>query len=440
MEINLLPKQTELFNKVLAASMGKTEDRYFFFGGAIRGGKTYSVATIIITLCGMYPGSKWHVIRKDMTVLISTTIPSFEKIIGNNSKWKWLRSSGNYQLTYLPNGSKIFFKPESIQADPELNDFLGLETNGFFLEQIEELSEKVWARAIERGGSWYLPKMPPAFIFSTFNPTSNWIKSFVHDKWVEGKLESPFCYIQSLTKDNKFVTADQWKAWENMDEANYANLIEGSWEFEAKENTFIYTLREKTRPEKVPGYCHIVDGMKPDYSIPVILSFDFNVEPITCLVCQHAPDLSWVSILQEYRLMNSDIFELCLRIITDHPEAYFLITGDASGRNRTAITQGNKNYFYFIKEKLHVSSNQFKLPSRNPSVANSRVLSNSLLAKHPAYLINSTCNFLLADIRNVQVNGDGGVDKGKDKHLTHLLDCWLYYNWNFHQKFLKGIT
>lgn len=262
MEIILQPKQTELFNKVLAACQKQSEDRYFFFGGAIRGGKTYSVATIIITLCGMYPGSKWHIIRKDMTVLLSTTIPSFEKIIGNSVKWKWLRSSGNYQLTYLPNGSKIFFKPESLQADPELNDFLGLETNGFFLEQIEELSEKVWDRAIERSGSWYIDKMPPAFIFSTFNPTSNWIKSFVHDKWVEGKLESPFCYIQALTKDNSFVTADQWKAWENMDDANYANLIEGSWEFEAKENTFIYTLREKRRPDKVPGYCHVVEGMK----------------------------------------------------------------------------------------------------------------------------------------------------------------------------------
>ncbi|MEJ7610659.1 MAG: hypothetical protein WKF88_05705 [Ferruginibacter sp.] len=434
-----MDKQSDLFNKVVDAMIGKSQDRYFFYGGAIRGGKTFCISVILQMLCSTYPGSKWHVVRKDMTVLLATTIPSFEKVIADDPRWKWIRSSGNFHVTYLPTRSKIFFKPESLSTDPELNDFLGLETNGFFLEQIEELSETLWKRAIERAGSWYVPKMPPAFIFSSFNPTSKWIKSFVHDKWLEGQLHSPFCYIQALTTDNKYVTADQWNAWKNMDEASYRNLIEGSWEFDQVGNVFIYSLREKPRKDKKPGYAHIIHGMLPDYTLPLIVSFDFNVEPITALVCQHANDHSWVSILQEYRLMNSDIFELCDRIITDHPGAYFKVTGDASGRNRTAITRGNRNYYYFIKKKLKLSDSQFKLPGANPSIANTRVLCNSLLAKHPAYLINATCNHLLADIRNVTIDEKGDIDKKKDSHKTHLLDCWRYYNWQFHQKFLQKL-
>jgi hypothetical protein len=439
MEIELSPKQSELFNKVLEAILKKNELRYFFYGGAIRGGKTYGIIVILKMLCAMFPKSKWHVIRKDMTVLLATTIPSFEKIIGEDSRWKWTRSSGNYHVTYLPTGSKVYFKPESLNSDPALNDFLGLETNGFFLEQIEELSESLWKRAIERSGSWYVEKMPPAFIFSSFNPTNKWVKTAIYDKWADGKLTSPFYYIQALTTDNQYVTNDQWAAWQNMDEASYRNLIEGSWEFEQAGNTFIYSLREKNYTNKQPGYSHITDGLFADSSLPLIPSFDFNVEPITCLINQHAKDLSWISVIAEYRLMNSDIFELCDRILNDYNGAYWLITGDASGRNRTAITRGNKNYYYFIKQKFKVGDSQFKLPGANPSIANTRVLCNSLLAKHPAYLINSTCNHLLGDIRSVTIDENGDIDKKKDAHKTHLLDCWRYYNWQFHHSFLKKI-
>jgi hypothetical protein len=434
-----MPKQTELFNAVLAACKGETQNRYFFFGGAIRGGKTYAVCTILKFLCGFYAGSKWHVVRKDMTVLKGTTIPTFEKVIAGDNRWKWTRDAGNYHVTFLPNGAKIFFKPESLFNDPELNDFLGLETNGFFLEQIEELSRGLWDRAIERAGSWYLDKMPPAFIFSTFNPTKRWVKGFVHDSWVAGKLEAPYFYIQALTADNQYITADQWNAWENMDEQTRRNLIEGSWEFEAEGNSFIYSLREKPRHEPRPGYAHIVDGLQSDPNLPLIASFDFNVEPITSLICQHAPDRSWVSILKEYRLLNSDVFELTDRIATDYPDVFWGITGDASGRNRTAITRGNKNYYYFIKQRLRVNDSQIKLPGSNPSVSNSRVLSNSLLAKHPAYLIDSGCRYLLEDMRQVQTSDTGGIDKTKNAHQSHLLDCWLYYNWNYHRKFLQNI-
>src|SRR5207237_976163 len=140
----------------------------------------------------------------------------------------------------------------------------------------------------------------------------------------------------------------------------------------------------------------------PDYNLPLILSFDFNVEPITCLAIQHAHDLSWVSVLQEYRLMNSDIFALCEQIVVDHPKAYFIVTGDASGKNRTAITRGNRNYYQIIQTELgNLNARQFMLPGANPSIANTRILCNSLLAKHPAYLINKSCNYLIADIRNV---------------------------------------
>ncbi len=426
MTIELMPKQTELFNKVLESCQGINDYRYFFFGGAIRGGKTYAVMVALKFLCAVYPGSKWHVVRKDMTVLLATTIPSFEKIIAGDDRWKWIRTPGNFHVIYTPTNSKIFFKPESLYSDPELNDFLGLETNGFFLEQIEELSEKLWKRAIERAGSWYIHKMPPAFIFSTFNPTNKWVKAFIHDKWVKGELESPFCYIQALTSDNKYVTPDQWAAWRNMDEANYKNLIEGIWEFEVSGNTFIYSFRDKEKNDRKPGYCHLVSGLDVDYSLPLRISFDFNVDPCTALIYQCANNKEWISFIDEIRLANSNIYEICERIKVNWPNAFIYVRGDATGRNRSAMTRGSKNYYKIIKTELGLNSSRFKIPSVNPSVKNSRVLTNSLLAKHPALLIDERCKYLIEDIRNVKVDEDGDIEKTKDSHRSHLLDCFRY--------------
>lgn len=435
-EIELMPKQWELFNEVIEACKGQNSYRYFFFGGAIRGGKTYSIIVILQFLCSAFPNSKWHVVRKDMTVLLGTTIPSFEKIINGNPQWKWARSSGNYHVTYLPTNAKVFFKPESLSTDPELNDFLGLETNGFFLEQIEELSKAMWDRAIERAGSWYLDKMPPAFIFSSFNPTNRWVKAYVHDKWVEGKLESPFRYIQALTTDNKYVTQDQWQAWQNMDEASYRNLIEGSWVFEQDGNTFIYSFRERENKGKRPGYAHIVKGLEDDKELPIYLSFDFNVDPATCLICQHGKNKEWISIIDEIRLSNSDIYEVCERIEVMYPNAFFYVTGDASGRNRSAMTRGSKNYYFIIKSELKLNNNRFKIPSVNPSIKNSRVLTNSIFAKHPAILIDERCKYLIEDIRFMTVDENGEIDKKKDSHKSHLLDCLRYYFSTFHFDFI----
>lgn len=437
MKIDLMPKQSELFNKVLESCLGKNDFRYFFYGGAVRGGKTFSIIVILKFLCATYPNSKWHIVRKDMTVLLGTTIPSFEKIISNDSRWKWARSAGNFHVTYLPTNSKVFFKPESLQMDPELNDFLGLETNGFFLEQIEELSKKLWDRAIERSGSWYLKKMPPPFIFSSFNPTTKWIKPFIHDKWKEGKLESPFCYIQALTSDNKYVTEDQWNAWKNMDEQSYRNLIEGSWEFEQAGNTFIYSFRKKDDRSKKPGYSHLTNDLEVDYSLPLYVSFDFNVSPCTALIFQFGKNKEWISFIDEIRLLDSDVYQVCEHIKVNFPNAFIYVTGDASGRNRSAMTRGSKNYYYIIKSELGLSNSRFKIPSVNPSIKNSRVLTNSVLAKHPAVLIDERCKYLIEDIENMTVDENGDIEKTKDAHKGHLMDCLRYAFNTFFSDFIN---
>lgn len=417
-------KQASFFLKAIEASLGENEYRYFFFGGAIRAGKTYVCLTILVLLCKLFKESKWVVIRKNFATLKETTIPTLNKILGRSNSFKWNRDAANYYVEF-PNYSRIFFAGENITQDPELNWMLGYEANGFFLEQIEELSEKLFNFSIQRSGSWILNKMPTPIILATFNPTRKWIFEKVYKKYIDNELLPPYYYQQAVPHDNPFITQEQWDGWKNMDEKSYNRYTQGSWLFEKDANVFAYSFGKK----------NIDDSIKYDDNLPLYLSFDFNVEPITCLACQH--NINYIHIIKEFRLINSDIYKLCERIITSFGSAYFVVTGDATGQARSAISRGNINYYTIIRNELLISSLQIKKMNANPMVKNTRVLLNSLFERHPCFKINSlTCPFLIDDLNNVAVDINGDIDKNKDKHKTHLLDCLRYYVWYFHRQFI----
>lgn len=418
-------KQSSFIEKVLESVFGDNPYRYLFYGGAIRGGKTYACLICFILLCRMFPGSKWVVIRKSFTSLSETSIPTMHKILGRSARWKWNRDKANYYVEFLPNGSKIFFAGEDFMRDPKLNWLLGFEANGFFLEQVEELQELTLEMCISRAGSWIIEEMPAPVILGSFNPTLTWVRTRVWLPWSEGKLMAPYYFQEAKPEDNPWVTDEQWKGWENMDDQLYAQFIEGSWDFAKPANVFAYAFNEKKHHKPVV--------YNSDH--PLYVSFDFNVEPITCLLEQH--EIDWSHTIKEYRLLNSDIWALTDHLIVNHADAFFMVTGDATGQARQAISRGNKTYYKVIRQQLVLGPQQIKVPRGNPSVRNTRVLTNSLLSKHPNFWINTiACPHLTMDLNGVVVDDDGDIDKAKDKRQTHLLDCFRYNNWTWHRDFL----
>lgn len=419
------PKQADFFNTVIEAAYGDNLFRYLFYGGSIRSGKTYCLLICLIILCKLFPGSKWVVIRKSFPALAETTIPTCEKILGRGALVKWSRDKSNYFVEFLKTNSRIYFIGEDFARDPKLTWMLGFECNGFLLEQIEELQELTLQMCISRAGSWIIPNMPTPLILSSFNPTLTWVKTKIFEPWSEGKLLAPYYFQSASATDNSYNTEEQWKNWGNLEGKLYEQFIGGSWEFDKPANVFAYAFDEKKHHKDV--------GYNSDY--PLFASFDFNVEPITCLMNQH--DLGFIHQIKEHRLLVSDVWALTDHIIAEHPSAFFMITGDASGRARSAISKGNKNYYQIIREQLQVSTNQIKVPRANPSVRNTRVLMNSIYSKHPNCYVNTkACPHYTLDLNGVVVNEHGDIDKDKDKRKSHLLDCGRYYFWTFHRDFL----
>lgn len=391
---------------------------FLAYGGSAGGGKTFVCLGILILFSRLYKNSRWCVIRKSLTEIRLNTLPSFWKICPTNFVEQWNKSE--FTITFK-NGSTIIFKGENIHDDPELQWMDGLEVNGFLLEQAEELSAKTYDKCKLRAGRHVIASMPPIKILLTLNPSQSWTRELIYKPYMEDKLKPPYCYVPALISDNPHLPKEYVEGLKHLDTITYRRFVEGDWTAFAVNNPYAYAFDADKHLHPV-----VFDPLKP-----LRLSFDFNVDPITCIAGQDQ------SIIMEFRLKNSDIYQLCDRILAAYPGALYIVTGDATGHNRAALAQGNINYYTVIKQRLNLSAGQMKQPGVNPSHADARVLLNSILQNGEMKFNPETCPFLLTDLQTVEVDETGEMNKKKDGSKTHLLDGLIYYVSTFYKDFLK---
>lgn len=166
------------------------------------------------------------------------------------------------------------------------------------------------------------------------------------------------------------------------------------------------------------------------------LSFDFNVDPITCLAVQHIDGC--IRVVKEFYLRNSDIYQLCEAIQASFPRATYIVTGDATGANRSALTSGNYGYYDVVARQLGLGRGQMKQPAVNPSIRDTRVLCNSLLQNY-CVQIDPSCVWLAKDLQYVEVDDEGDImkDRSTDLRKADLLDCFRYYCHSFHRDWIR---
>jgi len=170
----------------------------------------------------------------------------------------------------------------------------------------------------------------------------------------------------------------------------------------------------------------------------VRLSFDFNRDPITCAVFQDYND--WTYGIEQIKLNNSNIYELCDYINAVYGGCLFLVTGDATGRASNALVKDNLNYYTVIKNKLNLGQSQMKVPNINPTLEENRVLVNSVLHSRNVLLDEVKCKWLIFDLEHAQVLPDGSLDKSDRKDPTKqldALDCFRYHCNTYYKHILK---
>lgn len=214
-----------------ATALFSGQYRYLAYGGAIRGGKSSLSMIVAQTLCKVYPKSRWAIVRKDLPTIKRNVVPTFEKF-----RVKSFMDPINFAwwTATAMNGSQIIFFPESAEGDADLDRWKGLEVNGFFPDEANELQEKSWHKMIERAGAWVVPDggiQPPPLIVATFNPAAGWVKRVFHDPWKNGALAPPFYFQMATIQDNPHLPAEYVASLKNLPEREYKRFVEGDWSF-----------------------------------------------------------------------------------------------------------------------------------------------------------------------------------------------------------------
>lgn len=272
------------------------------------------------------------------------------------------------------------------------------------------------------------------WLFKTFFKDKSWNGS---NEWSiplpDGRVAN-FTYTSTHTtyRDNPKVTLQRIAFLEQLksiDPYYYKVYSLGQWGKRNTEDPYCYAYN--------PGKHKGTVVLNPNHE--VYLSFDFNVNPITCGVYQHQGIK--IRCVESIKLANSDIYKLLDYVQAHYGKYSLIVTGDATGKNTNALVQDGINYYTVIKSKLRLSNGQLRVPTINPKVKDNRVLVN--VAFHSADIKADPvmCKDLIFDWQNVSVNDHGEIDKGdrsNPKKRADHLDHFRYYLNTFHKSLLKS--
>jgi hypothetical protein len=324
------------------------------------------------------------------------------------------------QLQLITGGSIDFWSME----DP--NNGRGFKYKRAIIDEGEKARhlKEIWERVI-RGT--LIDYAGDAWIFSTPKFGQTYFKELSHNKTLVG-FEDWNSWVKT-TYDNPHIPAEEIEAAKRqLDDLTFR------CEFLAEDvdlvgKPFAYAFS----PAKHIGKCNY-----NPYEI-LYLSFDFNVDPVTATCRQKIADVHYF--IKEYRIENSDTYELCARIKSDFPNAVLLVTGDATGSSRNSVSKGNVTQYQIIQRELGLNLPQIRVPTANPAVSATRTLLNSILQNANVVFDADNCPNTIKDLRYVEVDGDGDIikDRSTETKKADLLDCVRYDFWTFERYFLKQI-
>jgi phage terminase large subunit-like protein len=180
-----------------------------------------------------------------------------------------------------------------------------------------------------------------------------------------------------------------------------------------------------------------------DAALPLRLAFDFNVDPMTCIVGQQwmGPYGPEFGVLQSISVMGSTVMDVCAEVVTRFPRwpAGVVVYGDASGKNRSH--QSLRSNYDIIRELCsQIGPLSMKVPTANPPVAlrlnsvnrlcrDARGVTRLWLAGDPQQPKLSQTRSLVKSLQQtVKKSGTDDVWKKPGETVTHAgeaLGYWL---------------
>jgi hypothetical protein len=356
---------------------------------------------------------KFLVIRNTATSIKDSV---YQELLNTLRDWGQLYriqiNKSEHRIT-LDNGNEIICK--GLDDEQKIKSISGI--TGMWIEEATELKEDAFDQLnlrIRGDKDNYIQ-----YILS-FNPISE-------DHWLKRRFidtDNPdVTFVHTTYKDNFFLDDEYKRVLEEYKQTNslyYQVYCLGDWGIVDTSNKFLYAFDQEKHVKK----CEY------DKNLVVKLSFDFNIEPFAVQVYQ-CPDRETINFIDKVRLNDSDIYQVCDQIRAKYPNNHLIVTGDASGNNRTGTTRGKTSYWQIIKKELQLSNPQIKLRSKNIGLIESRVLCNSAL-QHKNINIDPSMKELIYDCKYSKVDQQGVLEsklkmiKDRNKNKQDDFDGFRY--------------
>lgn len=145
--------------------------RESMFDGGVGNGKTTGGLIKLLMLAKEFPGSRWVIARQTYKDLMNTTRVTFGKICPP----EWIRREVKENMTLINDTEILWYHLDEVDE----KTLLGLELNGAFISQAEQVAPEMWETLDSRIGRWRMPQWKtacPSYIWGDCNPNGHdWI-------------------------------------------------------------------------------------------------------------------------------------------------------------------------------------------------------------------------------------------------------------------------
>ncbi len=307
----------------------------------------------------------------------------------------------------LPNTATI-----SIKGADKADSLTGVGLGRVVMDEYADMNKDVWPEIIR-------PMLADTKGNAMFIGTPDGFNHF-YDMYMQQETSKNYKSWQFKSIDGGFIEPEEIEDMRDLPEKTFRQEMEAT--FETVSTKAYYNFDRQI---------HINENAKYQQFLPILLSFDFNVNPMTAVLAhkQHND----ITFFDEISILTSSTVEVCREFQRRHPEhrGGLIIYGDVTGRSRD--TRSNKTDYDIIKEMLdHYPNFEIRVGRANPSIVNRVNITNGKMRDSVGgvhLFVSPKCKTLVNDWERVTFKENSRELDKSDHALTHKSDAADYLVW-----------
>ncbi len=387
--------------------------RFKGFSGPVGSGKSMALCVQALSCCLASPGLTGLLAAPTLPLLRAATLQSLVQLLQRfRIEYDWNKSDGVMTLKAVD--AKIL-----LRSLTEADALRGTNLAWFGVDELTYAPEESWLQLEARLRD---PRSQRMEGFGVWTPNGfDW----VYERFIANPVAG-YEVILAKPKENRYLldaVPDYYERLEHSyDALRYRQEVLG--EYLALTAGRVY--REFDR-------AHHVERMSLREELPLLVAFDFNVDPMCAVVAQIADGS--VRVLDEIVLARSSTEQACEELFARWPahRAGVHVYADASGQSMRTAGTSDVQILRSLITPARYGRVEFKMAKRNPAVRDRVQLMNAKLRSATGEVrmtVDPKCVDLIKDFEQVVYKENSVViDKERDAKRTHLSDALGYLVW-----------